>query len=264
MAAIAMVAGPGLLASFAASVIATFYDEWQRGAKGMAKITSREHIVICGWNPTAEDVIAELRKSEVFIKTPITVIDAGIDTNPSKDSRTTFVHGVPSEVKTLEQANISEAKYAIAIARDKTPSADQQTVLTVLAIKNISPSVHVCAEVIDVNNEAHLRRAGCDTVVNTSSLTSGLLACSLINPAVGEVIKDLASFEGNEVYLVSVPQGVEQLKFGDMLSDYKKTHNAIVIGIEREGKTLLNPSADLVLNKADFLLVLAEDCPDKS
>ena len=61
MASIAMVAGPVLLTSFAASVGATFYDEWQKGVKGMAKITSKEHILICGWNATAADVIAELR-----------------------------------------------------------------------------------------------------------------------------------------------------------------------------------------------------------
>jgi len=261
MASIAMVAGPVLLTSFAASVGATFYDEWQKGVKGMAKITSKEHILICGWNATAADVVAELRQSEIFSKTPITVIDAGIDVNPTKDSRTSFVHGVPSEVKTLEQANVSEAGYAIVIARDKTPTADQQTVLAVLAIKNISPQVYICAEVNDVNNEGHLRRAGCDTIVNTGSLTSGLLALSLQNPAVGGVIRDLASFRGNEVYRVNVPQGAEQRRFGDMLSDYKKAHDAILIGIEREGKILLNPSADLELTNADYLLVLAQECP---
>jgi voltage-gated potassium channel len=261
MASVVMVAGPVLLASFAASVGATFYDEWRKGVKGMAKITSREHIVICGWSATGADVIVELRQSDMFNKSPITVIDGGIDANPSNDSRTSFVHGFPSEVKTLEQANIREARYAIVVAKDKTPAADQQTVLTVLAIKNINPQVYICAELNDANNEGHLRRSGCDTIVNTSSLTSGLLALSLENPVVSGVIRELASFRGNEVYRVKVPDGVAGSRFGDILNDYKKGHDAILIGIEREGKPLLNPSADLELKTSDYLLALSEQCP---
>jgi voltage-gated potassium channel len=107
------VAGPVLLASFAASVGATLYDEWQKGVKGMARITSKEHLLICGWNATAADVTAELRQSDTFKKTPITIIDAGIDANPTNDSRISFVHGVPSEVKVLEQANVRDAVYAM-------------------------------------------------------------------------------------------------------------------------------------------------------
>jgi Trk K+ transport system NAD-binding subunit len=130
-----------------------------------------------------------------------------------------------------------------------------------LAFKNISPQVYICAELNDANNEGHLRRAGCDTIVNTGSLTSGLLALSLQNPAVSEVIKELASFHGNEVYRVKVPQGVEGCRFGDMLNDYKKGHDAILIGVEREGKALLNPPADLELKTTDYLFVLSEQCP---
>jgi len=261
MASVAMVAGPVLLASFAASVGATFYDEWQKGVKGMARITSKEHILICGWSATAADVIAELRQSDTFKKAPITIIDGGIDANPTTDSRTSFVRGVSSDVKVLEQANVREAVYAVVIAKDRTPAADQQTVLTVLAIKNISPQVHICAELNDANNEGHLRRAGCDAIVNTGSLTSGLLALSLQNPAVSEVIKELASFHGNEVYRVKIPQRFEGHRFGDMLNDYKKGHDAILIGVEREGKALLNPSSDLELKTADYLLIVSEQCP---
>jgi K+/H+ antiporter YhaU regulatory subunit KhtT len=47
-----------------------------------------------------------------------------------------------------------------------------------------------------------------------------------------------------------------------MLNDLKKNHDAILIGIEREGKTILNPSADLELKNTDYLLVLAEEYPN--
>lgn len=261
VAVVAMTAGPILLVSFVGMLGATFYDEWQKGAKGMSQIESKGHILICGWNATASEVIAELRQSGVFNKTPVVIIDATIDNRPSEDSSTLFVHGIPSDVKVLQQANTREAGHAIVVAKDRTPHADQQTVLTVLAIKDINPRVYVCAELNDANNEGHLRRAGCDSVVDTGCLTSGLLAMSLQNPVVGEVVKELASFQGSEVYRAKLPQDFEGRRFSDVLNDYKEKHDAIVIGVEREGKVILNPRADVKLCSADRLLILSEDAP---
>ena len=261
VAVVAMTAGPILLVSFVGMLGATFYDEWQKGAKGMSQIESKGHILMCGWNATASEVIAELRQSGVFNKTPVVIIDATIENRPSEDSSTLFVHGIPSDVKVLQQANTREAGHAIVMAKDRTPQADQQTVLTVLAIKDINPGVYVCAELNDANNEGHLRRAGCDSVVDTGCLTSGLLAMSLQNPVVGEVVKELASFQGSEVYPAKLPQDFEGRRFSDVLNGYKEKHDAIVIGVEREGKVILNPRADVKLCSADRLLILSEDAP---
>ena len=258
---VGMVAGPVLLVSLVGSLGTLFYDEWQKGVKGMAQVTSKGHILICGWNSTAMDILAELRHSGVFAKLPITIIDDTIDATPVRDPRVSFIRGSPSMVKVLEQANIRQAKYAIVLAKNQTAAADQQTVLTVLAIKDINPSIHTCAELNDANNEGHLRRAGCDVMVNTNMLTSKLLALSLQNPVANRVIGELASFRGSEIYRVPVPGEAQGCRFDEMLVTCKKEHDAIIIGVERNGKTLVNPAADFELQPGDQLLVISRHAP---
>lgn len=75
VAVVAMTAGPILLVSFVGMLGATFYDEWQKGAKGMSQVESKGHILICGWNATASELIAELRQSGVFNKTPVVITE---------------------------------------------------------------------------------------------------------------------------------------------------------------------------------------------
>ncbi|HIE17549.1 MAG TPA: hypothetical protein EYP71_05075 [Dehalococcoidia bacterium] len=258
---VGMVAGPILLVSLMGSLGTLFYDEWQKGVKGMAQVTFKGHVLICGWNSTAMDIVAELRQSGVFSKLPITIIDDTIDVNPVKDPGVSFIRGNPSLVKVLEQANIREAKYAIVLAKNQTATADQQTVLAVLAIKDINPRVQTSAELNDVNNEGHLRRAGCDVIVNTNLLTSKLLALSLQNPVANKVISELASYRGSEIYRVPIPEGAQGCRFDDMLATCKKEHDAIIIGVERNGKALVNPAADFELKSGDQLLVISRHAP---
>ena len=41
----------------------------------MAQVTTKGHIVICGWNAKAGDILRELRLSKHFSKWPITVAE---------------------------------------------------------------------------------------------------------------------------------------------------------------------------------------------
>jgi voltage-gated potassium channel len=259
---VAMVAGPVILVSFMGSAGSILYDEWRKGARGMSQIISKGHVIICGWKPASEDVIAELRRSDTFNKTAVTIIDDTIDTNPLSDSRISFVRGNPTEIKFLEQANTKEARYAIVLARDQSPAADPQTVLAVLAIKDINPEIYVCAEINDVANEGHMRRAGCDVIINAKLLTSKLLALSLENPVVNTVITELASFSGSEIYRVPLSGDAEGLTFDSIFSSYKKEYDIIVIGVERDNEIIINPSFNLELRANDHLFVISENTPD--
>ncbi len=259
---ICMVGGPILMVSFVSTAALALFEKWTKGVRGMAKINSKNHIVICGWNASAQEIIDELRFSDKFRDWPVTIIDDKIEKKPVNDARVTFVRGNASEVSVLRQANIEKAAYAIVLAENGTPVADQKTVLTVLAIESTNPSVVSCAQLNDQNNEEHLNRAGCDIVVNTSALTSKLLAMSLQNPALNKITRELVSGgRGNEIYRVELPQRYVGLSFADSLQELKKSHDAIAIGIERDGQYRLNPPNDTILEAADRLFVISEEAP---
>ncbi len=256
-----MIGGPVLMVTLVSIIGVAIYDKWTKGVRGMAKINSRGHVVICGWNNTAADIVSELRLSEAFRAAPITIIDEHIERKPAADG-ISFVRGNASEVGVLERAGIAKAAYAIVLAENATPAADQKTVLTVLAIETTNPAIISCAQLNDANNEPHLARAGCDIVVNTSSLTSKLLAMSLQNPAVNRITRELVSGgQGNEIYRVALPAEYAGRPFADALRELKGSADAIAIGIERDGQCRLNPPADTVLQGDDWLFLVAEEAP---
>jgi len=230
--AICMIGGPIIMVSLVGSIGISLYNKWRKGVR-----------------------------SEGFRNWPITIIDDKIETKPIDEAKVSFVCGNASQVSVLRQANIGEAKFAIVLAEDSTAVADQKTVLTVLAIESINPSIVSCAELNDANNEEHLRRAGCDIVVNTSALTSKLLAMSLQNPAVNKVVRELVSGAGNEVYRVALPQRYVGRPFAQPLPELKSSHSVITIGVERDGECLINPPSDLILKETDLLLVISEEAP---
>lgn len=255
-----MFGGPLLMVSLIGSVGVELYNRWTRGIKGMGQINKKGHIVICGWNKKAGDIIQELRAGELRDR-PITIIDDKIDTRPVDIKDVYFVKGNASELHTLHRANIQEAGFAIVLAEDTTPVADQKTVLTILAIEKTNPSIISCAELVDANNEEHLILAGCTIIINASVLTSGLLAMSLQNPIVNRIVKELVSQGGNEIYQVAVPQQYVGRSFIDTLQELKKSSGIILMGIERNGEALINPEAGLALNTGDLLLVLSKETP---
>lgn len=257
---ICMIGGPILMVSLIGSIGVSLYDRWMKGVKGMAQVKKREHIIICGWNKKAEDILNELNMSPLR-NLPIVIIDDMIDNKPVDDARVSFVKGNAAELSTLNRANINQAKYAIVLAENHTPVADQKTVLTVLAIERTNPAVITCAELIDSNNEEHLNEAGCDIIINASTLSSRLLAMSLQNPSVNLIIKELVSQEGNEIYRVPVSNRYTGHPFLETLPELKKSYSIIPIGIERAGRSIINPPSDEVLKENDILLVISEEAP---
>jgi Trk K+ transport system NAD-binding subunit len=164
-------------------------------------------------------------------------------------------------MNTLQQANITEARYAVVLSEGNTPEADQKTVLTILAIEKSNPSIISSAELNDANNASHLQRAGCDVIVNSADLASKLLAMSLLNASVTQVVTDLITGEGNELYRCALPPRYVSKTFSELIAICKQSHDMVLIGIEREGKCLLNPASGMVAVPGDQLLVIAAEQP---
>ncbi len=258
---ICMVGGPVLLASTLGSIGVSWYNNWTKGVRGMSEVKEKNHLVLCGWNSKAATIIEEIRNSGELKNLPVVIIDEKIETKPSDAPDVFFVRGNASEMAVLQRANITEAKFAIVLAENSLPAADQKTVLTVLAVEKSNSRIISSAELNDPNNAEHLKRAGCDIIINSTDITSKLLAMSLLNSSVTAVITDLVSGEGQELYHVPNPQKLSGSRFGDALVKLKNEYDIILIGLERNNESILNPQADFTLQSGDYLLVISEEMP---
>jgi len=258
--AICMIAGPLLLVSFVGAIGIQVYDHWMKGVRGMMQVKSKMHLIICGWNKKTEEIINEIQDS-TLADISITIIADNISASPVHNRRISFIKGNSSELQTLQRANINQARYVIVLAENGMPAADQKTVLTVLAIKKSNPSAIISAELIDINNEEHLKQAGCEITINAPMVSARLLSMSILNPTANAVISELISQKGNEVYRIKTPEKYIGIQFLDALSELKKHQNILTIGIERGGNVLLNIDAKERIQPDDLLMIISEDSP---
>jgi len=114
--------------------------------QGRMESKFKNHVVIFGWNSTAEKLIIDLRKDArqyVQRDLPIVVVTHDTQTVRSKYARVRYLHDVKHldliagdamDFHVLEMANTHQADTVILLADDNTPHADERTVMRALAI----------------------------------------------------------------------------------------------------------------------------------
>ena len=247
--------GVAIVAAMTGAVVGFFIDFLLKEGQGMGAAGYRDHIVVCGWNTTARDLIEELRGDEFTTKV---VVLTEAERNPAGDG-VYFVRGDITSTDDLERCGIREASAAIVFPADRSNEADMRSILTVMAIEAIAPEVRT---VVEVNNPAHVdhfRRADADEILVTSRLASRLLARSALYPGLSELVTDIVSGgEGSELYRVSLPEDYIGLSIDELSTKLRGDHHATLLAVTRGGRSLTNPPTDFRLAAGDDAVVVAE------
>ena len=259
---VVMIFGIGFLGMFTATIASIFVENRIRQDRGLKKLKGlKNHILLCGWNYTADEIISEIHADSAMKEI---VIVANLDEDPTDVPHVSFVRGDPADVDKLKMACLDTAKTAIVLHDESSTGngRDGQGVLTVLAIKYERPDIYVCVQILDENNMEHCRRAGADEVIVTGGLTAKLLGQATLDHGVTRVVSELLSNKyGNQFYKIKCPDEYIGKTFNSILVGFKNDHNGIVVGIEKVDKFLTNPRGDTVLDSDDFLILIAEERP---
>jgi voltage-gated potassium channel len=248
--------GVALLGTVTGAMVAFVIDFLLKEGQGMGAAAYRDHIVVCGWNSTARDLIAELQGDEYTSK--IVLIDTA-ERNPA-GSGVYFVRGESTSEEDLIRAGIRDAQAALVFPRDGSDEADMHSILTVMAIEHISPGVRTVVEVNNPRHEPHLRRANADEILVTSKLASHLLARSALYPGLTGIVTDIVSGgEGSELYRVSLPEEYTGLTIVELAVRLREDHRATLLSVNRGGHAFVNPPVDFVLMRGDDATVVAEN-----
>lgn len=244
-----------IVAGLTGAVVGFIIDVLIKEGQGMGAAGYRDHIVVCGWNATARDLIDELRGDE-FTDKVVLICDA--DRSPAGDG-VYFVRGDMTRADVLERAGIGEAASAIVFPADRSDEADMRSILTILAIESIAPDVRTVVEVNNPNHVEHFRRSNADEILVTSRLASRLLARTALYPGLSALVTDLVSGgAGSELYRVELPQDCIGLSIDELSTRLRGEHGATLLAITRDGRTMPNPSSDFRVQAGDDLVVVAE------
>lgn len=221
----------------------------------------KDHIVVCGWNSTARDLVTELGGDAYEAKI---VLLADLEHNPAGND-VYFVRGIPSNAEDLQRAGIEHAQTAIVCPSEPGNEADMSSILTVLAIETLAPQVRTVVEANNPDHVDHFRRANVDEVLVTSKLASHLLARSALYPGLSELVTDLVSGgEGSELYRVDLPADCLGLPIDEVSARLRRDHAATLIAVTRGNQTHSNLKSDFVFEPGDDLIVVAESLGDLS
>ena len=247
--------GVAIVATITGALVGFLIDFLLKEGQGMGASGYRDHIVVCGWNSTARELIAELDGDDYDRKI---VLIHEADKNPA-GAGVYFVNGDVTNGDDLKRAGIEEAMAAVVCPADPTNEADMRSILTVMAIESIAPQVRT---VVEVNNPAHVehfRRAKADEIMVTSRIASRLLARSSLYPGLAELVTDIVSGgEGSELYRVNLPDDYIGQSIDELSTRLRAEHSATLLAIGRGGRAFVNPPPDFRLEIGDDALVVAE------
>ena len=247
--------GVAIVGTITGALVALVIDFLLKEGQGLGASGYKDHIVVCGWNATARDLIEELRGDEY--KTKVVVL-AEKDKNPAGEG-VYFVRGDTTNTEDLIRAGIEDAAAALVFPAEATNEADMHSILTIMAIESVAPEVRTVAEVNNPRHQEHFQRARVDEMLVTSRLASRLLARSALYPGLTSLVTDIVSGgEGSELYRVELPASYLGLTIDDVSRRLRTEHRATLLAISRGRQTFVNPPVAFTVQADDDLLVVAE------
>ncbi|WP_226035856.1 potassium channel family protein [Aquibacillus saliphilus] len=252
-----ILAGGGVLTFYMATISAGTIKHEQELSKGNINYKGKNHIIFIGWNERTKQLLEMLKKRNTHEQ--IVLIDKTLNNLPFQKHYLHFVHGDATEDEILQKANINQAKYVV-ITSDpskKERQADQNSILTTVAIRGNNAEVYIITEVLTKEQTTNATRAGADTVIRSNEFMSTLFFHEIFR---NEPIKPfdilLKVLANQQFHQISLKQEMIGKTFLQC-SDYYLSYEQILIGIIREGELMLNPPFDDKLTAGDTLIVLS-------
>lgn len=262
-----VIVAAALRALLVAAIVSGFVNQILAQGKGRGRVKMQDHILICGWNSRVHQIITVLQREAFGAGVPIVLL-AELKENPYPDTRIKFIHGNPSHYHDLERAAVLTARAAIAVTdeSDNDPHMDStydaRAVLTVLALKDANPQLHVVAQMRDPANRPHFKRARADEVISSAEMSEGLLARSALNFGISRAFSHLLRLDTpQEVYIIDAPKDLEGKTFQSALIANQLREGSILLGVIEEDKTFMCPPAEYKIHANSRLIVLGNVRP---
>ena len=232
----------------------------------------RDHVVICGWNRSGTTLLRTLHAHDPEHPRPVVIVaefpaDEELDLAGLPPDHIYVLRGDYTRVSVLEQAGIPRASAVMLLADKVVSRSDQdrdaRTVLAALTIEKLAPRIFSAVELLNADNETHLRMAGVEEVLVKDTIQANMLAMACLHRGLGRTMRDLlARDRGNTFHTCELPAARAGLPFGRIFAAVKRQANAVILGVESGGQVLVNPPMDRPFAAGDRLVVVAEEMPE--
>ena len=254
VAMVASVAGISTFTALVSLLAENFISSSLRRMMGMHRVNYSNHYVIIGRGSSVStcvnELIAAIERGELRLA-PIVVVF------PSEEERKKVelpeeievLIGDPTNRETLERALVEKASHVILALED-----DSKAVFVTLMVKRISKA-KVFVEVLSEESVELLEGAGADRVIVSRSLAGRLLASSVFEPEVVDVIDDITSSTKGHDVTVMDGRPFWGMLYIEAFRELKERQNLFLLGYYLNGP-VLNPGLEEPIPEGSKLIVL--------
>jgi voltage-gated potassium channel len=210
-------------------------------------IPKKDHVIICGYSDIIDEVIDSLRVHGV----DYVLIDNRIDMiNICRQKQIPYILGDPSDDNVLLKANFNSAISLIAAMDDETNA------FICLTADNIREDLRIIAIAEKTQNVKTLYASGANRVLNPKLIAGSILGRRACHDYVIEVSGKFAKFGDLEIRQYAIPaiSFINKKSIRDL--EIRSSTGAIIIGLWKEGKLLLNPDPDESLSEGTTILAM--------
>ena len=212
------------------------------------------HVIICGYGRNGQQASITLKIHNV----PFVVIEKDEERMEriSLDHPTLiFLLGDATDDDVLKRAGVENARALIT-----TLPEDADNVFIVLSARSMNNKIQIISRASDNSSVPKLRKAGATNVIMPDRIGGTHMATLVSKPDVIEFIDFLSGEEGEPIHMESVsyenlPDDIKNKALREVMNWRKTGVNCI--GIKNsEGKFLINPPQDVVIEKGMKVIVL--------
>jgi voltage-gated potassium channel len=266
-----MLLGIGIIGYLVGVVAENMIERISKRKRGLMNIKHTDHIIICNY-PGADKILRifqEMGRSADYSETPCVVVSDLIEELPEDliKSKIEFVRGDPVREDVLLKANVKKCAGVFILAeRPGNPASDSKSFAIGTQIEMIEretgKSIRTVVELVNKDNFKMMKRSKVDGIVSEDGIIDGLMVQEFLYPGVHDIVHQIiTNAVGSQFYIFETELD------GYQVSDIQRavlnhSSNLQIIGICRDGKSLLNPPKNEQIHQDDKLIMLAEKRSD--
>ena len=220
---------------------------------GMGTKNTKNHIIICGWNHSAKQIVESLTHKNLARKDQIVILvqkDEQIEQIKSYNFESlyvSYIKGSANNRNDLDRVNIKDAKRAIVLSDENVENSDASVILSILTIetyckelqngeersKKSEDCIYTVAEIQHIENTQLANDAGADQVVSLGGIESKIFTQAIMNPGIAKFMHEIMTYnDQNDVYSFIAEENnpLRGKTFDEILTLFRK-HKVLLLSI---------------------------------
>jgi len=235
---ILIVVGFTLITVFTGLIASLFVEDRLKGAKGLKLIKSHDHVVLCGWNKTAESIL------KAMVEKGLTSIPVCMITNQPPEFfesiasqfsslQIKYVRGESTQEETLKRASIGSAAQVIILADQNLDlrSADDRTIIVANAVHYMASKAKITVQLINSENRNLLQRIGIQNIIVYDEIGGYIIANNLFEDKSLCIYTQLAKSAETSISTCEIDSSFIGKSYGELFDFFHKDKKILLIGL---------------------------------